>query len=221
MNETIANFIAALNLIERIHYEVAHASIQNDNFEILDDKNTTYENNFVAQLNTKYAILEDRNAINEPAELTRQLQFPKTFHYYETVDENFANAVNRIKYLLGRSVAIETELKVFPDFIIHKTQDDIIDENQRLIAEVKTENELQFKSFLWDFFKINLYVEKLNFQNGVFLIVNTKEETVKRYLTEYVKKNLYFTSFSDRIVILVKENYDAEVREIKLDKFLK
>lgn len=83
-----------------------------------------------------------------------------------------------------------------PDFVIHtsheKSNDNYV--GQYLIMEAKTTSELKKKDFYWDLFKLNLYVEKLDYDTAVYLIVNTSVSEVRSMIEEYDDKKYWYTS---------------------------
>lgn len=187
MNPIIENFLAALKLVDKEHYHTPQVMIIEDEVNVFHDHFTTYENNFVTQLNEKYAILSHVGSIAEPKELIRQFQIPKRLVWGQTIDQHVEECFNKLNDYLGGDVDLHEELKTIPDFIIHKSQADKTPDNQRFIAEVKTERGLPFNRFAWDFFKLNIYVEKLNFQVVCFLAINVDFEKIAEYLAQYKK----------------------------------
>ncbi|MDR6372129.1 hypothetical protein J2795_003213 [Chryseobacterium bernardetii] len=209
-NPTINNFLAALESIEEINYQTSKVSFQNDRIAINKKRSTTYENNFVTQLNVQYAILNYAKEITEPRELTRQLQIPKRYLYSNERDEEIFVAAGKIRNISSNDSDYLRELTLIPDFFIHKDQDDMSPENQRLIAEVKTERELPYERFLWDFFKLTIYLNKYNFQNAVFLCIHTRKDTILKYIDQYIKERLYLPKSYSKLYIIIKENFLAK-----------
>lgn len=83
-----------------------------------------------------------------------------------------------------------------PDFVIHTSHENSNDNyvGQYLIMEAKTTSELKKKDFYWDLFKLNLYVDKLDYDTAVYLIVNTTISEVKSMVGEYDEKEYWYTS---------------------------
>lgn len=82
-----------------------------------------------------------------------------------------------------------------PDFVIH-TSHERMNENyngQYLIMEAKTTSDLKNKDFYWDLFKLNLYVEKLEYNTAVYLIVNTTVSEVKSKVERYHKNKYWYS----------------------------
>lgn len=220
-NTIILNFVKALKEIDERDYALANAVIKDDLINIFDDKYTTYENNFVTKLNEKYAILSNQKEIDEPDELIRQFQIPKRFAYSEFGDENIRLAFETIQLVLGKNNEIDEEWITIPDFIIHKDQEDVNSENQRLIAEVKTEKQLSYKKFVWDFFKLNLYLEKLKFQNGIFLTVNCSETIILSHLEAYIRQRIFITTNPEKLFLIIKEDFRRSEIIVNLNDFIK
>lgn len=209
-NPTINNFLKALKSIEEINYQTARVSVQHDKIAINKKASTIYENNFVTQLNAQYAVLNYANEITEPRELTRQMQIPKKFIFSEYNDVEIEKAAYKIETILDKEADLIEELNLIPDFFIHKDQGDTNPDNQRLIAEVKTERELPYKRFIWDFFKLTIYLNKYNFQNAVFLCIHTRKDTILKYIDQYIKERLYLPKSYSKLYIIIKENFSAK-----------
>ena len=92
-------------------------------------------------------------------------------------------------------------------------------ENQRLIAEVKTEQNLSYKKFAYDFLKLIIYLNKFNFQNSIFLSVNMPSIIVKEYINRYFKERMYLPDSYDKLYIIIKENYSEEPITFNLQYF--
>lgn len=220
MNRTIENFIKSLEQIEESDFTIQRVTLKEDEINVFGDKYSTYENNFVTKLNEKYAILNHIGDIIEPNELIRQFQIPKRFVYSADNDPKIEKCVNEIYKLLGEDADLINELQLIPDFIIHKNQTDKEFESQRLIAEVKTENTLSYKKFVWDFFKLNIYVEKFNFQNGVFLSINTKQASIESFIDNYIQSGLYLTHKTKDVYIIIKENFSSDTMTTPLWEYI-
>lgn len=82
-----------------------------------------------------------------------------------------------------------------PDFVIHTSHGNNGKyEGQHLIMEAKTTSKLQQKEFEWDLFKLNLYVEYLDFDIAVYLIVNTSIAEVSSMVDKYNQKGFWCSS---------------------------
>ncbi len=114
---------------------------------------------------------------------------------YEFLSQKLVNGeVNKYIYLDPSDEAFESRNQLksgreyfCPDFLIHSSHDNSGDnyEGQYMIMEAKTTCNLKQEAFDWDFFKLNLYVEKLNFDTAIFLIVNTSYTDVAEMVNNY------------------------------------
>lgn len=219
MEKAVTNFIKALKEIEKSHYLTQRTVLVDQEINIFGEKFTTYENNFVTKLNEKYALLSDRKTIEEPINLIRQCQIPKKFAYSNISDSSIQKSVHEICIILGEEADSICELNLIPDFIIHKDEFDTNQKNQLLIAEVKTEFNLSYKKFLWDFFKLIIYLNKFNFQSGIFLCINTPKNTIYDYIQEYFDSELYLPYSYRRLYVIIQESFESKIEVITLQDF--
>lgn len=210
MNENLKNFLKALDLIEKSDYKTNRVILREEIENIYGDEFSTYENNFVAKLNEKYAILNHTKEIKQSIDLKRELQIPKKFAYSEFDDIEIRRSFDKLNREFAESNDGTEEYSLIPDFFIHKSENDRSPENQKLIAEIKTEQNLSFKKFAWDFFKLIIYLNKANFQTAVFLSVNITNEKIIGYLKKYISDYYYLPLDYKRLFIVIKENYESE-----------
>jgi hypothetical protein len=210
MNTIIENFLKALNDIEEKDYITQRVQLIEENINIYEDTFSTYENNFVTKLNEKYAILVQLNRIQEPKELIRQFQIPKKYAYSPIAEDSIRNSFDKLSNIEDKTVDSIEEFYLIPDFIIHKDETDHSIEHQRLIAEVKTEQNLSYKKFAYDFLKLIIYLNKFNFQNSVFLSVNMSSNTIKEYIKKYFRERMYLPENYNKLYLIIKENYNDE-----------
>ncbi len=121
-------------------------------------------------------------------------------------DKSFTKTKNSLKF---------SKQGLRPDLVLHKSQQSREKEDQKLIIECKTTNNLLKSEFFRDFFKLNIYKSQLNFQNTVYIIVNMNKEIINKYLDEYLKK--YWNIKENAIYLLIKESYGSEIIEIKVE----
>lgn len=103
-------------------------------------------------------------------------------------------------------------LRVFPDFYLHESNrsDCINEEEQHLIAEVKTTLRLRKQDFFWDMLKLNLYGEQLQFKNLVFIIYGTKLKRIEKLIKEYVEK--YYSDYISNIYFFVRPSNETRFK---------
>jgi hypothetical protein len=98
------------------------------------------------------------------------------------------------------------QLDYSPDLVLHKSQTDSNEENQKLIVEIKARN-ISDEDLAKDIIKLNHYVSSLNFQYAIFISVNTNERTIKqkiRRIFSIVTANRLSANFKRIIVINYK-----------------
>lgn len=108
-----------------------------------------------------------------------------------------------------------------PDFVIHVNDSNrnLIPENQKLILEAKTTPYLTSKGFYWDFFKLNIYLNKLKYRNAIYLILNTSKVKIDRLLASYFNKGYYFDKEKvDRLVFFIQEDINSTPMIYKFQK---
>jgi hypothetical protein len=120
------------------------------------------------------------------------------------LSDKFVNGELKKEFILyPQNDDFKTKAKIYPmrnyycpDFVIHtsheKTNEDF--KGQCLIMEAKTTSELKNKDFYWDLFKLNLYIEKLDYETAVYLIVNTTFSEVKSKVERYNKNNYWYST---------------------------
>jgi hypothetical protein len=133
------------------------------------------------------------------------------------LSDKFVNGELKKEFILyPQDDDFKTKAKIYPkrnyycpDFVIH-TSHERVNENyngQHLIMEAKTTSDLKNKDFYWDLFKLNLYVEKLDYDTAVYLIVNTTISEVKSKVERY-RKNKYW--YSPKLRRLDRRRNDEE-----------
>jgi len=218
---TIDRIIKILKHIDRRDYEVPRIKFIIDQINDEDYNFSTYENNFVTKFNEIYAHEELNGTIPDRRELHRQLQIPKRYIYSDFNDPIVERFYYKLQRRYGDEVNGKVEFETIPDFFIHKDQKDINFENQKLIMEFKTEFDIPLKRFFWDFFKLNLYLEKYNYQLACFVCINNPKGRIEDLLLQYLQENHYQTSRKKDLYILIQESYDSEVEYFSFMDFAK
>ncbi len=220
INKTKAqNIINVLKAIDKRDYKTARVILKHDKLNSAGDGYSTYENNFVAKFNEQYGILISKGTLPEHGTLQRQLQIPKKYIYSDQNDPEVEFGYNKLEKLYGHEVGKEFEFTTIPDFFIHKDEMDKEEHNQEMILEFKTELDLPEKRFAWDLFKLNLYIEKFNYQFGGFICLNNPKKKIEDYLLNYIKNRNYLTKKKDRVFIFIQEDSDSEIEYDTLDMF--
>ncbi len=105
-----------------------------------------------------------------------------------------------------------------PDLILHKNQNYNGKDGQLLILECKTDPKLDESDFNYDLYKLNLYCQKLKFQNAVFLITNVSPIDVCLMLERYFKLEGLIDISRSRILLIVKESAQSDIEVIDVKK---
>jgi hypothetical protein len=208
----------ALNAIDRRDYETYRIRSINDQYNVFGDRYTTYENNFVSKFSEEYRDAERLAGINRK-ELHRQLQITKRYVFSDYNDPKVEAGYFRLSNDYGDNRDGVLEFDTIPDFFIHKNEHDRLPENQKLIIEFKTERNVPENRFMWDFFKLNVYLEKLNFQTACFVAINNSQDRMKQFLTKYLN-NYYLSNHTDRLYILIKETYESSPIDFSVKAFI-
>ena len=98
---------------------------------------------------------------------------------------------------------------VAPDFVIHKNNriKDINERNQKIVIESKTKDNLLSKEFYDDFFKLNVYLSRLKFRYGIYLLINTSVNRVNGFIRDYLKNDFFISEkCKNRLLFLIQES---------------
>lgn len=192
------NFISALETNE------------NNILEDEDELTKIYERNYIISLSYKVGLInEDFNCLVNGE--TLKIIDTKT-------TKEITDAYKKLKGI-NPETHID-KIQCFPDFIFHESNNpnSIKIENQHLILEAKTSKNLSSKDFCKDFFKLNLYIEKLNFRNAVYLLINTRKSQVKKFINDYIKEYNFISTAEGNIYFLIQEKISEEVMIYIFDK---
>lgn len=100
----------------------------------------------------------------------------------DSVRKAYVQFLEYQKLKSGKEDAVFCEIKdrrIRPDFVIHSShKEDYEIKGQKLILEAKTTPKLDDVVFCWDLLKLHFYLNKLKFNNAVYIIVNTKMEII-------------------------------------------
>lgn len=111
--------------------------------------------------------------------------------------------IKKTKKILG----LDTNY-VAPDFVIHKNNriNDIQGKYQKIIVEAKTTLSLKDDDFYRDFFKLNVYLNRLKFRYGIYLLINTSIDDINCFIKGYIDKCFYISEkCKNRMLFLIQE----------------
>jgi len=215
MNEILIDLKNAVNSIPEFYYTMPTVNVINDNLDIDNDKLKRYERRFVAQLKSEYDKLINDGSTGNYKEVNTDFEVIKRYIYTDNPDESIE--ATYIKLINKNDNKTFQTITTIPDFFIHKQQDNREEAFQKLAVEAKTTSQIDDDDFFLDLFKLNVYVEKYNFQNGVYLIANNNSNTVRQLAKSYLKQRLYLAPHNrDRIYLFIKPNFNSDIEIIKL-----
>lgn len=115
---------------------------------------------------------------------------------------------------------IKSQLKrinVRPDFVIHEShKEDYETTGQKLVVEAKSTLYLDELDFCWDLMKLNFYIDKLNFQNCIYIIVNTSKADIQKMLNLYTEKFDYFSNDLSKLWFFVQNQDEKKMLPLEL-----
>lgn len=215
MNEILLDLISAVNSIPEFYYTMPTVSVLNDNLEIDNNELKNYERRFVAQLKSEYDKLINDGPTGNYQEVNTDFEVIKRYIYTNNPDKSIEATYKKLNNKNDNKT--QQTITTIPDFFIHKQQDNREEEFQKLAVEAKTTSQLDEDDFFLDLFKLNVYVEKYNFQNGVYLIANNDSNTVRQLAVAYLQQKLYLAPHNrDRIYLFIKPSFNSDIETVKL-----
>lgn len=110
-------------------------------------------------------------------------------------------------------------IEIIPDLDIHNSHSPKkgkTGDGQFLILEAKTTNRLTSYQFMRDFFKLNLYIVGLRFQNAVSLVINKPANIIDDYIGTYKKKGFYLCNeIRSKLRLFIQEKDTPEMFKLK------
>jgi hypothetical protein len=215
MNEILIDLKNAVNSIPEFYYTMPTVSVINDNLNIDNDESKYYERRFVAQLKSEYDKLINDGSTGNYKEVKTDFEVIKRYIYTQNPDRSIIATYEKLsKKNINKTFQTITTI---PDFFIHKQQDNREEVFQKLAVEAKTTSQLDEDDFFLDLFKLNVYVEKYKFQNGVYLIANNNSNTAIQLAKSYLQQRLYLAPHNkDRIYLFIKPTFNSDIEIIKL-----
>lgn len=113
----------------------------------------------------------------------------------------------------------EKGIEVIPDLVIHNSHSPKSGKTrngQFLILEAKTTKRLSGYYFMRDFFKLNLYLAGLGYDNAVCLVINKSAKTIDNYIGVYKDKKHYrCDALNGKLRLFIQENDVPEMYKLK------
>ncbi|MDO6390997.1 hypothetical protein Q4E40_12720 [Pontibacter sp. BT731] len=215
MNDILNDLQVAINAIEEFYYAMPSVNVVDNKLHIDLVEQKHYERRFAAQLKSEYDQLIRYGVTGDYKEVRTDLEVIKRYIYSSNPDPSITASFEKL-YRQDSNKAFDT-ITTIPDFFIHKQQDNFEEAFQKLIVEIKTAPNIEENEMFSDLFKLNVYVEKYNFQNGVFLITNNASERVKILAKKYLQQRLYLApSKRERIFLFIKPSFESQIEIVKL-----
>ena len=111
------------------------------------------------------------------------------------------------------------KIEAIPDLVIHNSHNPKSgdsDEGQFLVLEAKTTRRLGEHYFMRDFFKLNLYLSRLHFQNAVSLVINKPAKIIDDYIGTYKKEDYYWCDdVKSKLRLFIQEKDTPEMYKLK------
>lgn len=99
---------------------------------------------------------------------------------------------------------------IVPDLFFHKSQDDNNPENQKVVLECKTEDNINEIKIKKDLAKLILYIEQLNYQKAILLVCNNEVSIIEDYVTSFKETFSNHTKTYLKIEVWVK-NFNKDL----------
>lgn len=215
MNEVLTDLKTALNSIDPFYYEMPEVSISSKGMHVDEDSVKNYERRFVAQLKSEYDKLIEGGSTGDYQQVHTDLEVIKRYIYSETKDNAIVSSYNRLRDI-DHDRAFNV-IKTIPDLFIHNKQDNRDEIHQKLVVEAKTTREVNEEALFFDLFKLNVYVEKFNFQNGVLVVLHNDPGTIKKVAKKYLRKRFYLAPKNrEKIYLFIKPDADSDLEMIRL-----
>lgn len=191
-----------------------------------DNKYKIYERNYIISLASKFSENKLRlSCENLPGYVNGEVA--KKLKINEFDNKSYLEKYIQIKRFKKASYKDREQIHVFPDFLIHDFNsfnlDSMNEKTQHLIMEAKTtkitkENEYLF--FL-DFLKLNFYLDKLRFDNAIYLLLGTPISDISDYVQDYLSNiGLICKNKLDRLYFIVQEKIKSKPQLFILEKKL-
>lgn len=178
-----------------------------------EDDVQVYERNFIISL---VSMLSKKNGFNLPGKINGEVAKSLDAMAPQDVKDQYLEL--KRKQTSGYN---PQSCYIFPDFLIHENhspeKETWTRENQHIIIEAKTCCNVNVDSFFLDFFKLNLYLSYLHFENAIYLIVRTPISKIEKYLLEYEKRIKYLCEDKlENLYFFVQEQIDEEPKIYKI-----
>jgi hypothetical protein len=214
MNEILKDLNKALDSVSEFYYGMPTVVLENDNLDVDEEEIKYYERRFVAQIKSEYDKLIANNETENYEDVNTDLEVIKKYIYSEP-DNKIVETYKKLNQKNDNKTF--KSITTIPDFFIHKEQDNKEKTYQKLVVEAKTAENIDETDLFLDLFKLNVYAEKYNFQNCVFIITNNETNRVKKLSKKYLTSKLYLSPNNlKNIYLFIKPKFGEKTEVIRL-----
>lgn len=166
-----------------------------------------YERNIMLNLLFRYGYSLSKKTGNQNLSFIMGGDMRKFLFVNQLLDGDIIDSYERIQYSGKKTLNFKdncAEMTLSPDIVIHTSNvsPSTRQEDQHFILEAKTTTKLCKTHFFWDFFKLNVYKEKLNFRHLIYFIYGSDKTKVERFLAEYQNHGYYDEHCEDVLFII-------------------
>ena len=111
--------------------------------------------------------------------------------------------------------------EVIPDLVIHASHNPNAgrSNSQYVAIEAKTTKTIGKIAFMRDFFKLNVYLCSLNFENVIYLVVNTSKDRLEKLIHQYFENDFFYQKEKlGNLLLLIQEDKNSSPCTFKLDE---
>lgn len=182
---------------------------------------TKYEHNIIFNLLFRYGYSLSKSPTNQNLSFIVGGDMRKFLSVSQVLDKDIIDSYNRIRYKGKKVLRFKdncADISLSPDIVIHASNafSSNQQEDQHLILEAKTTTNLCKTHFFWDFFKLNVYKEKLNFRHLIYFIYGSDKTKVERFLANY-QNNRYYNAHCEDIIFVIQPKLTEDVCVYKIE----
>lgn len=182
------------------------------------EKDFIYERNLLISL-AYFVGKNNSEKVGQCYLIGGELNKPIFSHIFDSIEDN-------LEWINYSKTKLEfTTDYVYPDFLIHRYKSlasfkSHANAGQKLIVEAKSKS-ISEKEFNRDFFKLNVYLSRLNFEKALYIIVNSTKDEIERKIKKYSDGGLFCSQkYENRLYFLIQENENSRPKLFKVGEEL-
>ncbi|EKO3486377.1 topoisomerase DNA-binding C4 zinc finger domain-containing protein [Vibrio fluvialis] len=219
MEKIIADVLKALDGVGERFYRYRH--IYFDNGNLVDTKQVKkLERRFMIEFSSQFSRGFQSKGLYEKLEY--DFEVPKQFMW----GENPNSSIRRTWETLNSSRRDVDMIEYFttePDFLVHRGEDNMLPDNQKLIIEAKVNPRTSKGGVFKDIFHTFIYSNVYDFQCSVMLLVNFEKERWLEYFYEYYNSGYYCGRLENysKVYVIFKPSFHSEAEVHSVADILK